>query len=194
MIKILQEKLFKCGYITNSLIDKPARFEIHEFIKECLETNSKQNVITAIDIFISNFLNRKGSNIQNKAAYFKKIITNTLSDFDVPDIEFTAPPISNKEISEMIFNIIEIATTQTSKFQATNPLNNPEWNSNPFMEFSDDLYDRAIMIMKRHKDYYTPLIERLLKLNHIPNEGPSIKPDMDDIYEKIGKGIEKHVY
>lgn len=195
MINHLQRKLVENNYISNSLFDRSARYEIHIFLKECLKNNSVENVCASVEKFIDHWINRTGAEIKNKSAYFKKLVNDNLNELDVPDIMFVYKKPNKKEIMQTIFDIITIATTPDGKYEyeACNPLDSDEWATNRLYGVSDDLYNKAFSIIKSNKDYYLPIISRLLELNNIPNEGPSIKTDLDQIYEQIEKGATKHV-
>lgn len=196
MIENLQHLLLGSGYINNEAVDKIARYEINTFLQKSLASNETKNVITAVEIFIEKFNQRKGNVIKNKSAYFVKVVNDLLAELDVPDIEFKAGKATKQEIKEAIFKIIEYATIPENWQMAencTNPIHDSEWQTNCFYTINDDAYEKAITIMKNHKDYYSPLIEKLLALNYITDASQSIKSELDDIYEKLEKGVTLHV-
>lgn len=186
-IDVLQEKLVSCGFIQNTIIDRNARYEINKLLKGLLNNNSLDIVFCAMEMFVADFTERTGEPIKKKDRYFNKVFAGFLEKANVPEITFAAAPITAKQINETIIEIIEFATLPHNiTFETYNPID--VLYENPFFEISDELYHAALNKMKQHAAFYHPLIERLLELNNA-NTNESIKPQLDEIYEKLERGI-----
>ncbi|MCK9236404.1 MAG: hypothetical protein M0R77_21270 [Gammaproteobacteria bacterium] len=92
MIGTLQKKLINCKFITNNNIDHVARFKINTYLKELLDKHDVDDVFNAVATFTNYFSRRSGGEIQNKEAYFKKIVNNALINKTLPDVTFKTEP------------------------------------------------------------------------------------------------------
>lgn len=192
MLKKIQSKLVSCGYITNNSEDKKSRIKITEIISDLLFNEDKSIVLKAVDHFVDYWKQAQNklaqNNIRNKAAYFKFAIEREINELMTPDIEFAVQQITEEDITKTILDYIHFASTKhNNEFETFNPATLIS-DENPFEDISDELFEKAFNEIKGSKDFYSPLIERLLALNEIDNDGPSIKNELDEIYEKLTAG------
>lgn len=185
MIKILQQKLFDSGYISNNLLDKSDRLEINIFLTEALKKHTSESVLAALELFLSKFKERKNLKINNKPAYFKKLMVDFIAVAETPDISFELE-ITPEIINKTIYEIIDRATTPYSGVEnCVNPLKDTAWSDNQFIDLYDEAYIFAYDHMQINHAKYEPLIKKLLELNYVANEGSSIKSEMDEIYSEL---------
>lgn len=198
MLKTIQKKLLNSTYITNHPSDKATRYNITEYLKRLLITEDKNDILTAVDQFIDYYTSsenqptvlHQGLVIKNKTAYFKKVIDRIIGELKVPDIQFQGDkPITSETIKETIIEIIEYYTTKHSlDFEPINPLKTGYALDSSIFDISESLFNKAYWTIITHEKYYSPLIEELLQLNDRPNDGKSIKKELDKIYEKLQGG------
>lgn len=190
MIKVLQQKLMQCGYVTNDISDKNVRHEITIILQEGLKTYGKNIMLVAIERFKQIYEDRSGDKIMKKVPYFKKVFKQTLDEALLPNNEFEEVVINDATIKQTIITIIERAVILADGKTAYNPLKEKTPGESPHLDIPDNLYIKAHELILDYDYFFEPLIERALALNE-GFEG-SIKDEVEAIYEELEKFTEEY--
>lgn len=169
-IVVLQEKLFNCGFITDDIQDRHARHEITKMLKIALANNKVSDVVYAVEQFAQTFSERRDSKILRKAAYFQKVFESLLEQVTVDDIKFEPELMTKKELTKVVFRIIDATTIPYDLehyycFNIFKEFSHPIFFHNPFDSVTDRAFKEAKEHMFKHKEFYEPLIDELLEMN-----------------------------
>lgn len=190
MIKVLQQKLMQCGYVTNDISDKNVRHEITIILQEGLKTYGKNIMLVAIERFAQIYEERSGDKIMKKVPYFKKVFQQTLDEALLPNNEFEEVIINDATIKQTIIAIIERAVILADGKTAYNPLKEKTPGESPYLDIPDNLYIKAHKLILDYDFYFEPIIERALAINE-GFEG-SVKNEVEAIYDELEKFTEEY--
>lgn len=191
MIKVLQQKLMQCGYVTNDISDKNVRHEITLILQEGLKTYGNNIMLVAVERFAQIYEDRSGEKIVKKVPYFKKVFKQTLDEALLPNNEFEEVVINDATIKQTIIAIIERAVILTTDGKtAYNPLKEKTPGKSPHLDIPDNLYIKAHEMILDYDYFFEPLIERALAINE-GFEG-SVKEEVEAIYDELDKFTEEY--
>lgn len=190
MIKVLQQKLMQCGYVTNAISDKNVRHEITLILQEGLRTYGNNIMLVAVERFAQIYEERSGDKIMKKVPYFKKVFQQTLDEALLPNNEFEEVVINDATIKQTIIAIIERAVILTDGKTAYNPLKEKTPRKSPHLDIPDNLYIKAHEMILDYDYFFEPLIERALAINE-GFEG-SVKEEVEAIYDELEKFTEEY--